>query len=363
MFLTDDTIKDIQKMRFAPGATAVYDTLEKGISILTCLPIRPETIADLQREAQCEKDTESTRTLSESRQLSKKAPRIPARGYHALLANITSYSTLLMALFGRNCGHYKGVQVLLELMRGLSDKQSYFTHQYCKEITFAILDDSRRFFSNYITPDKFNMGIYHNTLVFPTSMLHLVAQEVNRLLPIATWDFPEQWKEVDNKKRGPGNELSGFRGGLTPYETPRGTGKGGGLGSHLGFKELIPQGWTSDPHPKIAAMMKTYKKIHERVRMPEILSAANTKMIYLPKMAQYTNERGQSTICAHHVLGKCSPFFGKCEYIHAPRKDLTDAFVDGFITLLKPGIDVMCQPSYVPAHFEKNARTGALHRA
>ena len=87
------------------------------------------------------------------------APRIPARGYHALLANITSYSTILMALFGNKCGHYKGVQVLLELMRGLFDKQSYFTHQYCKEITFAILDDSRRFFSNYITPDKFNMGI------------------------------------------------------------------------------------------------------------------------------------------------------------------------------------------------------------
>ena len=38
------------------------------------------------------------------------------------------------------------------------------------------------------------------------------------------------------------------------------------------------------------------------------LSAANTKIIYLPKMAKYTNNRGQSTICAHHVLGKSSPY-------------------------------------------------------
>ena len=134
---------------------------------------------------------------------------------------------MLVALFGHKCGHYKGVQVLLELMCGLFDKQNYFTHQYCKEITFAILDDSRHFFSNYITPDKFNMGIYHNTLVFPTSMLHLMAQEVNRLLPIVTQDFPEQWKEAYNKKRGPVSELTSYRRGPGNHDTPCGTGKVG----------------------------------------------------------------------------------------------------------------------------------------
>ena len=331
-YLADDSIKDIQKMKFSPGATAIFDSLEKGISILLCLPRRPETVADLEREARCEEETRGTRTLAESRTLSKKDPRSPARSYHGLLANIASYATLLLALFGESCGHYKGVTVLFEIIQNLHERQSYFTHLYCKEITFAIIDDSRRFFSTSITTEKFNAGIYHNTLTFPTSMLQLVAQDVTRLKPVQTRDFPTQWKDIvqDKNKRSWNQDPPDGR------NTPSGRGnpKGVLVGPH--------RGWITTGHPKIMKMMEPYRAIFERVQLTGIMTCARRSLADLPKFRDHINSRGQSTLCNHHLLGKCTPFNGRCEFDHIDPNTLDDGFVKKYCQIIAPGIDEMC---------------------
>lgn len=53
IYLSDDNIKEIEKLQLSPGPIALWETLEKGISILNCLLRTPTEIAELQHEELC----------------------------------------------------------------------------------------------------------------------------------------------------------------------------------------------------------------------------------------------------------------------------------------------------------------------
>ena len=54
IYLSDDNIKEIEKLKLSPGPIALWETLEKGISILNCLLRTPTEIAEPQHEELCE---------------------------------------------------------------------------------------------------------------------------------------------------------------------------------------------------------------------------------------------------------------------------------------------------------------------
>ena len=118
--------------------------------------------------------TSGTRTYAEAKHFSKKDPRQPARGYYSLLANLTTYCILLRTLFGKKSSAYKGTWAVRRTMKQLEQKQSDFSAMYCKQITWAILDDSRQYFNTILTMDDFLE--YQRTgdvedIEFPTSCL------------------------------------------------------------------------------------------------------------------------------------------------------------------------------------------------
>ena len=51
-----------------------------------------------------------------------------------------------MAIFGKNCPHYKGMWCICRQLAYLDNKSDYFTAQYCREIKWAIIINCRHFF-------------------------------------------------------------------------------------------------------------------------------------------------------------------------------------------------------------------------
>ena len=78
----------------------------------------------------------------------------------------------------------------------LDANQHEFSKQYCRQITWAVLKDSRKFFSQVMSKEKFLFGMQHGTLTlkFPDTTLHLtVVAAMSCLHPLDAHDFPEKF--------------------------------------------------------------------------------------------------------------------------------------------------------------------------
>ena len=330
IYLSSETLKDIKKLQFAPGDTAVWETLEKGISMLSFLPSTPESITELQREEQCAAETKGTRTLLESRKLSKKDPRAPAGDYYTLMANLTTYAMFLRGMFGKDCNHYAAVWSLRRTIKGRENKQTRFTGQYVRNITWAVLDDARQFFATHLTKEKFLKGLDK-----PLSGLPAIIGNVYLLMNIEGGDFPEKWKALTPSSN---LDINGHGGG----------GGGGSSGDRYSRRERDRENLATKfdqeidwvpvhlMHPKIADMMGSYKHKFGQLHMNDICKANNTRMDKLPKLDKYTSKDGKNTLCMHHILGRCTNRL--CQYTHLDSIKLSDAFAGKLVSCLDTGI-------------------------
>jgi hypothetical protein len=103
-------------------------------------------------------------------------------------------------------------------------------------------------------------------------------------------------------------------------------GKNSGNGAGGRRQQQPRQPWIDDRHPCIAAMMADYVAARgPRVRLTEILDAANKRIMNLPTIPAYV-ANGQPFVCWAHILGRCT--FANCQFKngHVPRSAIPDTF-------------------------------------
>ena len=74
-----------------------------------------------------------------------------------------------------------------------------------------------------------------------------------------------------------------------------------------------------------------------RIRLTEILDAANKRITDLPTIPAYV-ANGKPFVCWAHILGRCT--FSNCQFKqgHVPRANIPDSFADAVVELLTPGV-------------------------
>jgi len=158
VFFSKDTIDDIVKLRPNPGdGHPTLKTGERGVSILACLPRSQNDIEAIRIREQAAEDSKPNRTLAEALKLAALESRQPASGSLELKLNIATYLAKLWALFGKTCHLYQKVAQIHQLFRQpavMAAKQA-FTLLLCRQITWAIYEDSRQFFATRLHPEDF----------------------------------------------------------------------------------------------------------------------------------------------------------------------------------------------------------------
>jgi hypothetical protein len=152
---------DIVKLEFCPGSpTAYLVTAEQGISILTCRPWTGNETADIRSREQAVKFTEKNQSLSEALLLGKRDPHQPPSSYHELKLDLGTFCALLWTWFGDHCDYYDNCFALYNMLYSESvfANARNFTAPICRQITWAVLNDSRQFFFRTLTTDDFAAG-------------------------------------------------------------------------------------------------------------------------------------------------------------------------------------------------------------
>ena len=132
------------------------------------------------------------RTMAECKKLTAQGPRWPASTFEKLRRNIATLCAQLVVLFGPKCDFFQKCFQLLEILEKdpVETNEHLFTPLLCRQIIWAILQDSRAFFSQIATPDSFAPG---KTYKHPISLLDSIFDRVYYQEDIARPDFPRQW--------------------------------------------------------------------------------------------------------------------------------------------------------------------------
>jgi hypothetical protein len=171
IYLSKETVEDIIKMRFNPvGLGGTLSTCEKGVSNMLCLPRTQGEIEALKLFERAVEETQGTRTLKEAERLANSTKRDPPTDYHTLKLMVATFAALLEVLFGKSCDLYKKIMAIYEILDldAVFQTRAAYSAIKCKQITWAIYEDSRNFFSNKVSPLDFASGM---EIKFAKSML------------------------------------------------------------------------------------------------------------------------------------------------------------------------------------------------
>jgi hypothetical protein len=128
-------------------------------------------------QEQAAEDSKQNRTLAEALKLAQAEGRWPANNPLELKLNIATYLSLLWALFGETCHLYQKlpqVYNLLHLPAVLAAKH-VFMPLLCRQIMWAIYEDSQNFFARCLHPDELVVG---KPISFPVSLLEDILSNV-----------------------------------------------------------------------------------------------------------------------------------------------------------------------------------------
>lgn len=370
VFFEKKTLDDIVDLKFNPGGgTAVLKSAGLGLSILACRPISAaEREHSIQREEALQ-ESKGNRTLEEAFKASTTDPRYPPSTYHELRLLTATYAGLLAVLFGPRCDHFQKVWNLYNIMKNeaVEEKRHDFTATLCRQIVWAILDDSRGFFNQRLHPDRFTLPI--EQIPFPTSLLDAIYPNVRWQEPIHR-SIPSQWmtQGLAHDSRwasGYPHQHWGYAGvpaGLTaahysplqpfgqglppppasygtaqppppPMERPQQAG-GSSAKSTTSHSDKLEH-----VHPVLRGHLSHYhSRFRGSMRFGKVLKAANVTWDELPKLPGYTDDRGKNQLCFNHICGRCT--FRPCRLRkgHVPKEKIPDAWAEGLWKQIEPGI-------------------------
>ena len=247
---------------------------------------------------------------------------------------------------------YKNLLDIYSLLnsKGVMQHKLKFTELLCRQITWAIYDDMRAYFSCRLMPEDF----LKPTVEWPESDIGDIYSNVKNLQPIHRPNFPMSWQmEVPANL----NLMGAYQHqmALPPAPQPPGSSnekkKGGGGG---GSPALPPPPPGQSPfvcpqvgdkyahmHPKIKARMSRYHSVVRRHGIQCILQKAGVRLDQLPTLDGVVDSFDRSMICWNNITGVC--FHGaNCKFApvgHVSGDRLPEGFMDQAMDLLMPGVD------------------------
>jgi hypothetical protein len=344
LYFEKSTMDEITKMEFNPGsATAYFPTAEKGISILIVRPRQGHETAELRSKEHAMLLTERNYTLTDALGLSRKDPRPPASTYLELVRDVGTFCALVRTLFGDSCDYF---QNLFDLWQMLNSEQVYakserFGVAMVRQITWAIIEDSRQFFFRTMTEEELARGQPR----FPTSyLMNIIGTDVFKAVEIRLGNFPEKWKvETVHTQEARGTSMG--QGRQTPHLVNN-TSRTWGTGSLITPQPVPSTGperpvliRQEDVHPTIKSLMEDYIRHFRSVQLRVLCKAAGITETDLPTEARYLRN-GKNMLCYSYVLGKCNgKYCGRASEGHVAAGELSTEFVNRLCALLRPGVE------------------------
>jgi len=344
LYYTDQWLKDLIKGLFNPGgARASLATAEKGISPLPCRPRSATEVESLIVFQQATTESEAQRSLQDALKISSSdtAPRSPPNDYHDLCTMLGTFAALLFALFGMGCEFFAAVFHLYNTL--ISDRvvdiKGCFTPLYCKQITWAVIEEGRTFFGTQLHPRVLATD-FVGAIRWPSSLLSKVCDDVIFGLPVTRQTFPLAWAELKQAAVPhpplmlPPNPPNPFSSALKKPPQP----------------QPLPPGAYAHMNARLRQLFKPlHDKLGGRIPMKKSLSLNGMDFPDLPKLERCI-QGGKNKLCYQHICGIC-PRGEKC-YMkleaggHPPPGDLdcTDPatgrhFVDHLWDVCKNGVD------------------------
>jgi hypothetical protein len=310
--------------------------------------------------------SKGNRTLEEAFKAAANDPRHPPTTFHELRLLIATYASLLNVLFGSSCDHFQKVWNIYGIMNDadVEEKRLDFSAVLCRQIVWAILDNSRGFFNKRLHPDKFRLP--KEQIPFPASLLEAIYPNVRWQEPINR-NIPSQWMTqgiTQDMRRGNGAAglrvgFSGVPSGLTtwPYHQVQTAASGGSFmfDQPLGVPPPppVPQGPpplfqatvtnTTDKlahvHPVLRQHLEDYhRRFKGSMMFSKILQASNVKWDELPTLPDFVNEKGRNMICFSHVCGRCT--FRPCRLRkgHVPADKISNEWAEALWKKIEAGV-------------------------
>jgi hypothetical protein len=343
IYFDKSTMDDFVKMDFCPGTpTAYITTAEQGISILICRPRMGNETADIRSKEQAALLTARNHTFSDALLLSRRDPRQPAASYHELKLDLGTFCALLAVLFGEKCDYFDNCFALLRMMDSdcIFANAHNFTPLMCRQVTWAIINDSRQYFFRTLTADQFLSG----QVRWPTSLLmQIIGADIQACREIRMGNFPDKWRDsatVGSLLRpasdgvGKTNLTGGFAlpPGLPPapntqWATPLARAqptRPDNTPSGQQDKPVLIRG--QDIHPAFTQLMSGYITHFRSVQWKTLLKAGKLTEAELPTIPAYV-KNGKNTLCYAYILGKCQgKMCGRAPDGHAPASAISDDF-------------------------------------
>ena len=326
IYFSSKQLDEWMKGKFNPGSgVAIYDSAEKGASILTCMGRSAKETEDVTVVDEARKKTDGNRRFDDEIKESKTGPRSPPRHYHELVQCVTTFCSWLWAMFTSDCDYYKTCNELRVLLiaKSVVRKSHLFTPIKCRQFIWAVISDGREFFEQVLLPGNFAPG---NTVAYPSSMLDNIFDLVRRVAAIDDPTFPIEWKPMEQRS-GKQSGAGGGRGrdfdhGGSSNQHP--TSVNGGGGEHR--------------HHVIVKYMKDYQRVVGKdILLGRILDGANLRKTDLPKLNDFT-KNGVNLLCYQHILGTCR-FGTKCNFRHAPKEGIKEDWAENLCKVIHPGVD------------------------
>ena len=313
LFLTEASIGDWVNLRMNPGsARPRYESCDKGMTPLAARPMSVKDKESHELREQAKLEARADMTFMEVVQDKKSDPPAPAQTYDKLCKNVITYAAILGVHFGNVSGYYKNVVGLKDILEleVVASLEENFTPKLCREITWAVIDDGRFYFSKQVTPNQLATG----QAQWPMSNLDCIFQNVRYQSEIHRSTFPTQWLaqtayEKIGKKTGMQHQGGAVRnlGGafnlhLAPPQVQNPFVQDGN--TKIGNKEWTPP--QNDPrHPIIRRLMDPLlKQCRGKWSLRRILEGANIAIKDLPQIPKYM-VNGQNTLCYRMVLDHC----------------------------------------------------------
>lgn len=343
LYITDATMREIIAINFNPGGvSADADTADKGLSILVCRARTAAQRAEIKRYERTKDKSKRNWSKQEAEEDEVTAYDTGALpdDYNELLRCLGTYCALLHTLFGNKCVFYRNCYKLWTEMNSevVCEKREKFTALFCRQIVWAILEESRAFFAQRLSVDDFDNAQLPEDIPYPTCSLAVVIQSVKYITPIERSTFPSSWY--------PGNASRAGRIGsvAVPVQSVATPGAAPSVVSGITTAASTRTQRTPAPvairatniHPTIKATMEPYIAKCKGINLTALLNQVNLTIDDLPKLSPEVS--GTSGICYNWVLGRCQ--LENCRHLdgHVNARDVTDEFAADLLGKLRPGI-------------------------
>lgn len=348
LYIPNSTMKEILTLNFNPGGVlAEADAADLGMSILICRARTTAAKTAIRKYEKALEQSRRSRSMAEAEAAQNNSPAYDSGAlpddYHELLRCVGTYCALLHTLFGPRCVFYRQCYALWTEMNSelVYEQRKDFSALYCRQIVWAVLMESRVYFSQRLSVEDFT-NVHPDDINYPRSSLYKVVNQVRDMEPIARSSFPAAWYPAGSGRTSSVAAASAATPGtVAPVQSI--TAPAGGAPSVVsGITANTPRTQrppttirTTDIHPKIKTAMEPCIAKNRGVWLGAMLTHLNITIDDLPRLPPEVSSNG--TLCYNFILGHCK--MEGCQHEHVHARDLTDEFVTELLSKLKPGID------------------------